>query len=224
MKLSTTLVTIFLLFINYSYAVLIAINYSDSDKCKVPCESFDFLREIDKIPRIDSVSAIAKYCLRSEEDSTWKLSLYEHIVPLAIKIQKECRRYSFSGKIDLGVDKIFLSSLSGGESGGCVRSCIGSKKACEKRNSVCKTDISEKYNIYDHINDFRISSCLKGMEKILHLFNIYLPIKWDLNISCDDEKIPVLGSHYIHISRICTEEQLKKIEENKKKKAGEKNE
>ena len=228
MKSSIIFAVILYVFTGTSYAVFIAINYSNPDSRQglYKCDSLDVLQELNRISKFDSTkdSMIAKYCLYSKEDSAWELSFYEQIIPLAIKIQKECSGYSISGTIDLGIKKIFRSSFSGGANGGCIKTCTGSKEACEKLGNVCKIDISEKYNIYNHINDFSIISCLKGMDTISHLFNKYLPIKWDLNISCDDEKIPVLGSHYIYISGLCTEEQLKKIEENKKKKADDKNE
>ena len=189
------------------------------------CESLDFLQEIDKILKIDSAkdSVIAEYCLHydAQKDSIWKLFLYEQIAPLSMGMQKECGSYSISNKITLEAGEIFPREPSL-LSAFCTKTCIGSKKTCEERErDKCKIDINKSHSIYDFISDFSINSCFKeiGIDKISHLFNRHLPIKWDLKVSCDDEKIPVLGSHYIYISEICNEKQLEKIKENKLKKS-----
>jgi hypothetical protein len=43
------------------------------------------------------------------------------------------------------------------------------------------------------------------MDKVSHLFNKYFPIKWYLEISCGDEKIPITENYYIYILGVCNE-------------------
>ena len=206
-------IAILCIFTKSSYAVLIAINYFSPDSVKkgiYKCDSLNILQELDKISKSYSAkdTVIANYCLHSKKDSTWELLFYEQIIPLSINVQRECTGSSIAGKIDLGIKKIFSHSFTGGGIGFCMKTCTGNKEACEKRSNVCKIDISEKYNIYDYINMFSVkSSCLKETS---HLLSRHLPIKWDLEISCDTERIPIVGNYFIYISNICTEEQLEK--------------
>jgi len=194
-------------------------SHSCSSDSQEPCEPFDILHEMAQIPKFNPAkhSVIAKYCLhyKTQKDSTVELLLYERIANLSIKKQKGCNFYSISEETNLKPDKIFMSISKAGN-GFCTKTCTGSRETCEKLDE-CKVDISEIFDIYGNINFFDINSCLKGvkgMEKISHLFNRYLPIKWDWEIYCDfKEKIPISGSGYIYISEICTEEQLKKNEE-----------
>jgi len=209
------LIAILCIFIEISYASTPK-SHSCSNDRRESCKSLDLLHEIGKVAKNSHAkhSMLAKYCLHfnAQKDSIWELILYEKAASLSEKIQKKCDSYSFSGKIDLEPSKIFSSNF-GVESGFCIKTCTGSKEACEKRGNECEVDISEKYNIRDYKDGFSINSCLKNMEQISHLFNMYLPMKWDLQISCENEKIPISGSDYIYISEICTEEQLKKKEE-----------
>ncbi len=221
MKLPIILITGFCISVDFSYSDELN-KCNNSRSSSKPCESFDFLHEASKIPKIDPTkdSVIAKHCLHSKKDSTWELLLYERIVPLPVsEIQKECDVYSISGTINLETGEIFQRKFGSGMSAGCVKTCVGSKEACAGRNNKCKINTKKEHYIehyiYHRINDFHINSCFKNIDidKISLLFDAYLPIKMELEISCDGEKIPVLGSHYIYISGMCNEEQLEKIEE-----------
>jgi hypothetical protein len=187
------------------------------------CELYDCLHEIAQIPKFDSVkhAMTAKYCLyynNIQKDSTLNLSLYEQVIPLAIKIQKECHSHSIDGEIYLEPIKMFFGGLSG-EWSFCTDASIPPKK-----NYICKTDINEYYNIYKYIKNFGIDDYFEKMNNISYLLGKYFPIKWELKILCDEEEIqiPVPKNYYIYISGICNEEQLKKIEEIKNVKENDK--
>jgi hypothetical protein len=255
MKLPIIFITALCFFTEFSYASGCSAS-NTYQAYQEPCEPFDVLHEIGKIPKFNSAkhSVIAKYCLhyKIQKDSTMELLLYERVdsLPISakysvitkyslhyktqknntkelvldelvdtlpIKKHKGCNSYSVSGNVNLNPSQIFSSYNYGSTSGSCLKTCTGSKEACKKYGDECKVGINEMLHIYDHINFFDINSCLKGkegMEKISHLFNRYLPIKWDLEIYCElKEKIPIFGSHYIYISEVCSEEQLKKNKE-----------
>ena len=210
MKLLIIFIAFFLILTNFSHSEILN-EYNSQNLYSDSRESFDFSKELKNSVKKDSVnSAIANYCLLFEKDSVGKLLFYEKIKPLSIEKQIECKSYSISVKINLEAGKIF-SNKEFMQNGFCMKTCTGSKEACTKRGNICKTNISENLNIYDHINDFSINSCLKETE-ISYLVDKHIPIKWDLRISCEREKIPVVGNSYIYISGICTEEQLKKIQ------------
>jgi hypothetical protein len=210
------LITILCFFIEFSYAL----DCSSSNTFQESCEPFDILHEMTQIPKFNSAkhSVIAKYCLhyKIQKDSAMELLLYERTASLSLNKHKGCNSFSISKNINLKPDKIFINNSSNA-SGGCIKTCAGSKEACERRGDECKVNINEMVDIYDDINFFDINSCLKKMEgigKISHLFNRYLPIKWNFEIYCDfRERIPIVGNHYIYVSEICSEEQLKMNEE-----------
>jgi len=206
MKLPITII-VFYTIATFSYAGGIEVGYKGDE----PCESYDFFHEMDKIPKFDSTKhfVAAKYCLIERD----RLSLYEQVIPLVIRIQKKCQSHSIDGIIYLEPFRIFLGSLSGGWHF-CTAYSIHPHIKKE-----CKEDINEFYNIYKYIKDFYVDYCSREADNVSYLLDKkYLHIKWELEILCDDEKIPipVLENYYIYVSGICDEEQLKKIEEDKK--------
>jgi hypothetical protein len=216
MKLPIVIVAIYVSAV-FSYAIIEVGSYVEIET-ESDCESYDFLHEMSIIPKFDSAkhSMVAKYCLLYHDnvqgDTAMSFSLYEQIIPLAVKIQKECHSHSVDGKIYLEPIKMFFGGLYGGWSF-CTDASIPPKE-----NYICKTDINEHYNIYKYIKGFGIDYCFNKVNNISYLLGKYFPIKWELTILCDDEEIPipVPKSYYIYISGICNEDQLKKIEEIKK--------
>jgi hypothetical protein len=213
MKLPIILIVVLCVFIGISYTAPTAANCSNPNSRQGldECESLDFSQEIDRISKTDIAkhSAISNYCLHfdTSKDSIWKLLLYERIAPLPTKIQKKCEVYSISIKINL--EELFKSK-GPTINGGCITTCTGN---CEKASNKCSSNLDESYSIYDDMNYFDINYCFKNIDvdKISRLFNKYIPIKWELEVSCNGVtgKIPT-ENNYIYISGICNEEQLKK--------------
>jgi hypothetical protein len=193
--------------------IIIFIEISYSQEKENPCESYNFLYEMAQIPKFDSAkySVIARYCLN--HNIGWVLLHYEQVIPLEIKIppKKECLRYSFGGEISLEPDRTFFNQMFGG-AGSCF-----SYSFSHQGNEECKAKIIKGCN--GCTKDFALGYCFnEERDDVSYLFDKYLPIKRDLGISCDGEKIPIHVSEneYIYISGICTKEQLKRIEESKK--------
>jgi len=189
--------------------LILLVGYSFSNEEQNPCKPYDFLHEIAQIPKFDSArhSAIAKYCLNY--GGYWELLPYEQISPFEIRIQKECRIYSLGGTTNLEPSGMFSGMMFGGSG-----SCIAYTNIDPNKKRECKADTIEFCN--DCIGEFIFNSCYlhKETDNISFLFDKYLPIKWDLRISCDGEKsqIPTPENYYIYISGFCNKEQLKKIE------------
>jgi hypothetical protein len=183
----------------------------DSRQGSDECESLDFLQEANRITKTDIAkrSAMSNYCLHFDrkKNGIWKLLLYERIDPMPIRIRKECRVYSISPNANL--EELFQDKLPI-TNGGCIKTCTGN---CEKASKECLSNLYETYSIYDYINYFDINNCFRNIDadRISYLFYKYIPIKLELEVSCDGvrEKIPT-EKHYIYVSGICSEEQLRK--------------
>jgi len=153
----------------------------------------------------------SEYCLSTDTEREWKLLSYKQFIPLTIKIQTE----SFANKSYIGANLDADIKFSGGwRSVGSVS--IGRCKI----NKWCYTEVSidEEYNIYDEFDTLYFDGNLQKIDtaKISVLFEKVFPVKWTLNFDVD-QPFNLSGSYYIKILGFCSEEQLKKIAENKKK-------
>jgi hypothetical protein len=212
-KLSITIIALYVL----TAFTGIEIGYKGDEYCGI----YDCLQEIDMLPKFDSTkhSIAAKYCLDSTQSlssfqkfifpsGSCSLLLYEQIIPLAVKIQIECHSHSIDGEIYLEPIRMFFGGLFGGGSF-CMDASIPPKE-----NYVCKTDINEYYDIYKYISAFGVDN----YGNTSYLLDKYFPIKWNLEIDCDGEEIPIPApkNYYIYVSGFCNKEHLEKIEEIKK--------
>jgi hypothetical protein len=163
---------------------------------------FGFAQEADSEKKFIT----AEYCFDfDEEDNDWLLLHYKQIIPLKIQIPQACYKYDADVSIDFDTKyKIGIGIPRYG-------SCDYNHRPKKNEYYKCKIPINTDFNIY---NAIKITFLEDDSTEVSRLSNKIHPIRWKLNFKCEKKQIfDLQGTFNIFISGICTEEQLKEMEQ-----------
>jgi len=146
-------------------------------------------------------------------DSTFILTYYEmeRDLSFTINFSSTTSSTSFGVRLpNLDMNKIGTNFLQGMTGSRCIRATSYGRK---HRGGTCSGKV--EFTPYDHI-DFFFST--KDSLYVKSLFDTETQLVWRYILSLGMQKQEVKGENIIYISGFCTEDQLKMIQERKKKK------
>lgn len=165
---------------------------------------------------VDSV--MAKMCFLRENrtwmvprDTIWILVAHEQVTQLNITVKEDAEKYRDWLKYNLFVpiqnDSRLL--LLGG---GCFVNHISQGKPLHTER--CESDKKHDYDVYSlFVFEFEKNDSLQ----LVQLVGKSYPLHWELNFNMGSQKQKIVGDNTVYISGFCTDEQLKTIQERKKK-------
>jgi hypothetical protein len=161
---------------------------------------FGFTQEADSEKKFIT----AEYCFDfDEKHNYWLLLHYKQIVPLKIQIPQAC--YEYDAHVSIDFDTNYKVGIISPTYGNC------DYRPKKNNNYKCKIPINTDFNIYNLVE---IAFAEDDSTEVFRLSNKIHPVKWKLDFKCDEKQIfDLQGTFNIFISGICSEEQLKKINE-----------
>lgn len=154
---------------------------------------------------VEKYNIVAEYCAYPTVDrhGVWDLSVYRQVIPFRFSVRTVTGLYSAMVSLVLNGPMKDNPQLIYGN--------IASVKGTPWGIELNESQGTYTYDIYE--KDLETNDSLHLPE----LFGKTYPLHWEIEMDMGPHKQKMVGDHTVYISGFCTEEQLKLIQERKKK-------